>query len=267
MAQTILPCLEEKSINHPIIRKTMASYNNKDYSTTQIVKTEIRYKDRTYSISTCYDSDTQYLRAYLTDYTETKLYESQLKAAINEGDYINQSKSKFITEISHEIRTPLNGIVGMLSLVKETQLNPEQKYCIENMSYSVDLLMNVVKSISAYSMSKDNEIEIKHEIFDLDALLDHVSDMITPNANTKSLNFSCYLEAHKKISCNGDFKHISDILCYIANNAIENTPTGEVAIRARVTKQTQQVIDVFFRISDTGCGIELDKQEFILTPY
>ena len=71
------------------------------------------------------------------DITKEKNAQDFLRHESEIAQAANEAKSMFLANMSHEIRTPMNGVVGMLSLLSESEMTIDQHkvtsiYCIKN---------------------------------------------------------------------------------------------------------------------------------------
>src|ERR1700744_3137169 len=85
------------------------------------------------------------------DITARVEMENNLRRAKAEADATSRAKSEFLASMSHEIRTPMNGIIGMTSLITETELSAEQRDYVSTIRTSSEALLTIINDILDFS--------------------------------------------------------------------------------------------------------------------
>jgi PAS domain S-box-containing protein len=85
------------------------------------------------------------------DVTQRVETQTELEKAREEALAASKAKSEFLANMSHEIRTPMNGILGMLQLLKTTELDSRQAGFINTAIQSGTSLLNLITDILDFS--------------------------------------------------------------------------------------------------------------------
>lgn len=187
-------------------------------------------------------------------FAEKALIEGK-EAAENAARY----KSEFLASMSHEIRTPMNGVLGMLGLLKRSNLTKEQDHYAELARSSADSLLTIINDILDFSKVEAGKLELEILDFNLNSQLGEFAESISPKAQEKGLEIILDVTAVDRSMVRGDPGRIRQILTNLVGNAIKFTETGEVAIRAALEPGTLGKLRFQCSVSDTGIGIPSDK--------
>ena len=195
--------------------------------------------------------------------TERKHAEENLEAAKIAAENANKAKDDFLASLSHELRTPLMpAMIASSYLVEHGNLLPEFREEVMTIWRNVQLEAQLIDDLLDVTRITRGKIEVHHEVADVHRLLHNAIEIVRNDIARKELALEIDLGATGHHIW-ADPVRIQQVFWNVINNAVKFTPDkGRISIRS-FNKGNR----FFSEISDTGIGIEPERQTNIFEPF
>lgn len=172
-----------------------------------------------------------------------------------------------VSNIIHELRTPVSGIMGMSEILMDTKLNSEQKdivnivyKCCKNLNSLINALFDIVKM-------KSNKPILKEQKFSIHFIIDKVVMIYEKSIIEKHLKLIVNISEDIPEYLIGDDHRLAQIIDNLLSNAVKFTHNGEIRLNVSMTAYNGDGVELLFRITDTGIGIDAENIHKIFMTY
>lgn len=237
----------------------------------QILKAKIQAFIRLYDMQKSLQLQAEQLESANADLVRTTARLTKAEAQARESKEIaeraSMAKSEFLSFMSHEIRNPLNGVIGMMDLLLESGLQPEQRELADMIMQSGNAIVSIMNDVLDYSKLESGRMEMAEEPFLLKGCLEQVRDIYTAQLREKKLDYIVVVDPLLPGIVEGDVSRLQQILLNLVGNAVKFTAEGGIYILVTKAGLSGDSLTVEFRVMDTGVGIPMPIADRMFRPF
>ena len=196
------------------------------------------------------------------DVTDERRAAQDLAEARDQAESANRAKSRFLASMSHEIRTPMNGILGMASLLIDTEQTPEQQTYTKAIDQSARNLVALIDEILDFSKIEAGKMVLAKEPFSIAATVQGVVELFAASAQQKKLEIAWWITPDADQTLIGDQARVRQIVLNLVSNAVKFTDTGGVVVKIRRVGRLTRI-----SVEDTGIGLEQSDRDNLFVEF
>lgn len=195
---------------------------------------------------------------------------SEFSAFAGSAARAGAAKEQFLANMSHELRTPLNGIMGMLSLLLQSEGDGRRRQFLELAMNASNQLLGVINALLDLNGIASGRLVLAEELFEPRRMLAELFALCAEDAASRGLAFQAAVADDVPAQLVGDPQRLRQVLLNLIHNALKYTEHGglNVAVTMAPTQSARSdAAKLLFAVHDTGIGIAQDRQEAIFDHF
>ena len=189
--------------------------------------------------------------------------QTDLIAAKEQAEHSSRAKSEFLARMSHEMRTPMNAIIGLMQVIKITDISTDDvKEYLNEIDIASRQLLDLINDVLDISGMEHGAFKLSDSVFDVGTMVQDIMQATNYIASQKQQTLNFNVDPTIPASLTGDGKHLKQVITALLANAVKFTSKqGEICFAARVLKEDDGIITLQIEVSDNGIGISKEQQD------
>lgn len=200
------------------------------------------------------------------DISDLKSMDTRSRKMRQEEEENLRVRNDFVSNVTHELRTPVNGIRGHATTLMD-EVGEEQKKTVDMILYCCDNISAIINNILDYGKLGSGKFTIEEKEFDFYKMMDRVIATHMTEINKKELRLNVDVDQRIPQFLVGDELRLVQIINNLLSNAVKFTMIGSIGVVATRTKQTQDEVELFFMVKDSGIGMTQKEQDKLFQSF
>lgn len=178
-----------------------------------------------------------------------------------------KAREQFLTNISHEIRTPLHGIMSLVDILSETELDTEQTEFLKTIQGASQNLFSLLNDVLDFYKIGIGKMTLENTTFNIVNLINSIISLYSPKANSKKVEMFTNFDPKIPMLLQGDSNRLRQVISNLTDNALKYTNEGKIEVKTEFIEQINDLVTIRIHIKDTGIGIEKSKKGIIFNKF
>jgi len=189
------------------------------------------------------------------------------RRTVSELESALKAKDIFMARVSHELRTPLHGIIGIIDLLKETEMDEQQLEFVHTINSCGENLDRIIDDILDYSALEGGRFNLQEDSLNLPEFFQTLQKQFRFETLSRGIDLWLNLDEALPHWVKADTTRLHQIFGNLLRNAFKFTEEGEVTLSVEVKSLTPETVVLGLEVADTGVGIHENYMKNLFVPF